>query len=156
MLGGAHQPSRRVAAVALRLGLRLGSGLGRDDVLAQKLHRQPLELADFVDTRNWLLRNAALARLEQLDEALELIGARATVDRRRWRGRAVAAGRRRAGGRRAQSDLRRHGARASFAANGAFGSADGVGGEGALNAADGRVAVGDGSGRLYALELVGV
>ena len=45
---------------------------------------------------------------------------------------------------------------ASFAANGAFGSADGVGGEGALSAADGRVAVGDGSGRLYALELVGV
>ena len=37
-----------------------------------------------------------------------------------------------------------------------FGSADGVGGEGALSAADGRVAVGDGSGRLYALELVGV
>ena len=107
-------------------------------------------------TSNWLLQNAALARLEQLDEALELIGARATVDRRRWRGRAVAAGRRRAGGRRAQSSLRRHGARASFAANGAFGSADGVGGEGALSAADGRVAVGDGSGRLYALELVSV
>ena len=31
-----------------------------------------------------------------------------------------------------------------------------VGGEGALSATDGRVAVGDGSGRLYALELVGV
>ena len=71
MLGTRTRPSRRVALARAPAPAR--ERLGRDDVLAQKLHRQPLELADFVDARNWLLRNAAtLARLEQLDEALEL------------------------------------------------------------------------------------